>query len=331
MIRNQWYVVLESAELRKAPLGVVRMGEKLVFWRDSENKVHCLPDRCSHRRVQLSLGEVVDGRLQCPFHGLQFDGQGKCCLIPANGRNAEVPERFSIEGYETREMHGFIWIFWGERNAAEGDPAYFTNIDGSFHYLTRQDPWAVHYSRVIENQLDVVHLPFIHKKTIGRGGKTLVDGPKTRWTDNQKFHLYVYNRHDDGTSPKKPSELPDGSDEKQHLEFIFPNLWQNYLTPKMRIVAAFVPVDEENTLMYIRFFQKFIKLPPFRELLTWLFMPMNLRIAHEDRRVVITHEPKKSSFRSKENLIQGDIPVIEYRKRRQELMDGKNAVPEEKG
>jgi len=320
MIRNQWYVVLESSEVRSQPVGVRRLGEKLVFWRDKEGKVHCFPDRCSHRKVELSKGALVDGRLQCPFHGLEFDGSGKCCLIPANGKNAEVPDRFNLASYPVHEKEGFIWIFWGTDKAPEGEPAFFTNLDKPFHYQTRQDPWPIHYSRVIENQLDVVHLPFIHRKTIGRGNKTLVDGPKTSWRDDKRFHLYVYNRLDDGSSPKKPSELEEKSDNGQHLEFIFPNLWQNYLTPKMRIVAAFVPVDNENTLMYIRFFQGFVRLPVLRSLLTWIFMPYNLKIAHEDRRVVVTHDPPVSNYRSDENLIQGDLPIIEYRKRRDELL-----------
>jgi len=42
MILNQWYVVLESKEVMKKPVGVTRLSEKLVFYRDSNNKVHCL-------------------------------------------------------------------------------------------------------------------------------------------------------------------------------------------------------------------------------------------------------------------------------------------------
>ena len=36
MIRNQWYVILRSKELKKGKtLGVLRMGERMVLWRDS--------------------------------------------------------------------------------------------------------------------------------------------------------------------------------------------------------------------------------------------------------------------------------------------------------
>ncbi|MDI6695252.1 MAG: hypothetical protein QME21_09410 [Anaerolineales bacterium] len=33
IIRNQWYVLLESDEVREKPVGVTRMGEKMVFWK----------------------------------------------------------------------------------------------------------------------------------------------------------------------------------------------------------------------------------------------------------------------------------------------------------
>jgi phenylpropionate dioxygenase-like ring-hydroxylating dioxygenase large terminal subunit len=39
MIRNQWYIVLESREVKSNPVGVTRLGEKLVFWRDQSGKL----------------------------------------------------------------------------------------------------------------------------------------------------------------------------------------------------------------------------------------------------------------------------------------------------
>jgi phenylpropionate dioxygenase-like ring-hydroxylating dioxygenase large terminal subunit len=72
MIPNQWYVVMDSSQVKDRPVGVTRMGEKLVFWRDGAGKVSCLRDKCVHRGVRLSAGQVMDnGRLQCPFHGFE--------------------------------------------------------------------------------------------------------------------------------------------------------------------------------------------------------------------------------------------------------------------
>jgi len=223
-----------------------------------------------------------------------------------------------LQRYPTYEAHGFIWIWWGEGEPSE-TPLFFDNIDDSFYYGSAHDPWDAHYSRVIENQLDVVHLPFVHRNSIGRGNRTLVDGPLVRWEGDKMLYTYVFNRVDDGTPPRKPSDIRLEEARSVHLEFIMPNLWQNYISEDVRIVAAFVPVDDEHTLLYLRFYQRFLKVPVLGRLVAKLAMPFNLRVAHEDRRVVQTQEPKPSGLKIGEVLIQGDLPIIEYRRRRAAL------------
>lgn len=319
MIRNQWYIVLESREVRKKPAGFMRLGEKLLFWRDREGTVHCLSDRCIHRGASLCLGESIEDNIRCPFHGLQFDSNGRCTFIPANSLLKPVPENFKARSYKTYEAHGFIWIFWGDQEPGDRLPDFFEDLGSGFSTMTRQDPWNTHYSRSIENQLDVAHLPFIHRKTIGRGGRTVVDGPVLEWVNPDRFKVYVYNRNENGSLPKFPSELPVKPDSAQRIELIFPNLWQNKINDGLRIVVAFVPVDESNTKMYLRLYQKFMVIPVLDYLTNKVFMLFNFRILHEDRRVVITQEPKASGLDIGENLFQADMPIVQYRRRRLEL------------
>jgi len=323
MIPKQWYVVVDSTQVRRRPVGVTRMGEKLVFWRNSSGKVVCLRDKCAHRGVQLSKGKVVGEHLQCPFHGLEYESSGKVTIIPANGKNTPVPDRFQVPSYPTHEAHGLIWIWWGE-NPPENlqPPQFFKDIDDSLSYSKAYDHWSAHYSRVVENQLDAAHLPFVHYNTIGRGNRTIVDGPVFQWLNGNAFYVFVHNRVDDGTAPLKPEQMPTPDPVKDFkLEFIFPNLWQNYIGEKLRIMVAFVPVDQENTILYLRFYQKFMRVPVLRRLLTRLSMPYNLIITHQDRRVVVTQQPKASALQISEQLFQADRPIVEYRRRRQELID----------
>jgi phenylpropionate dioxygenase-like ring-hydroxylating dioxygenase large terminal subunit len=319
MIRNQWYVVLNSRQVGSKPIGVTRMGEKLVFWRDAEGNVSCLRDLCVHRGVALSSGAVVKGHLQCPFHGFQYDTSGAVVLIPANGKGAPVPERFRVHQFPTYEAYGFIWIWWGDAPPM-GAPAFFEDIAPDFSYGSSIDSWDAHYSRVIENQLDVVHLPFVHSNTIGRGNRTVVNGPVVEWLSQDAFRVYVFNEEDRGQTPRKPGEIAS-SYPGFHLEFRFPNLWQNYISDDVRIVAAFVPVDDEHSLLYLRFYQRFMRLPLLRHLVNATAMPFNIYVAHQDRRVVTTQQPKPSALRGGEALIQGDRPIVEYRRRRQALME----------
>ena len=322
MIPNQWYVVLSSVQVNERPIGVTRMGEKLVFWRDAEGRVACLRDQCVHRGVQLSKGVVLEsGHLQCPFHGFEYAADGRVTRIPANGMAASVPERFRGLSYRTHEDHGFIWIWWGDVPPETlSQPRFFDDLADGFSYGEAIDPWATHYSRGIENQLDVVHLPFVHYNTIGRGNRTLVDGPVVRWEDDDRFVFYVYNRVDDGTPPRRPEEITPSPERDFRLGFIFPNLWQNYISVDARVMAAFVPVDDENMLLYLRFYQRFLRMPVLRDIVNRLSMPFNLVIAHQDRRVVETQLPKRSSLQTGEMLIQGDRPIVAYRKRRAELL-----------
>jgi phenylpropionate dioxygenase-like ring-hydroxylating dioxygenase large terminal subunit len=319
MIFNQWYVILESRELKKnKPLRIKRLNESLVLWRDENSQACCIDDTCCHRGASLGCGNIRKGKLECPFHGFLYDGDGDVVMIPANGKNHPVPETMHVRSWRTYEAFGLIWLWWGEQDKATDEPFFFRELDG-FSFSTFKDHWNVHYSRAIENQLDVVHLPFVHKSTIGRGKKTLVHGPVVI-REKEMITFYVNNVVDDGkTIPMKPAEVPD-YEKLFHLQFHYPNIWQNFISDKIRAFAAFVPVDEENTIIYIRYYQKMITIPLLKQLVNWIGKVSSIVILRQDKRVVITQEPKKSVLKMDERLIMGDKPIIEYRKHRAELL-----------
>jgi phenylpropionate dioxygenase-like ring-hydroxylating dioxygenase large terminal subunit len=327
MIPNQWYVVLESKEVRKGkPVGVTRMGEKMVFWRDSQGKIACAVDQCPHRGVALSAGKVLGDCIQCPFHGFEFDSTGRCTLIPANGRIAEVPKAIKAKAYPVQELHGFIYLWWGDpREEYPPLPDFDYMRDPKMVYSTAIDVWNAHYSRVIENQLDVVHVPFVHYNTIGRGNKTVVQGPRYEVKESPNgddlLNIWTNNEVDRGQIPLKPNDIPP-SDRHPQLQFQFPNLWHNWIGDTFHLFLGFVPIDGEHTKLYLRTYHS-VKTPILRQVMNFFGDQSNLFIERQDRRVVITQRPFRSDLRIGEKLIPGDAPVIEYRRRRQALIDGK--------
>jgi phenylpropionate dioxygenase-like ring-hydroxylating dioxygenase large terminal subunit len=327
MIYNQWYVILESRELRRSkPLRVKRFNEMLALWRDENKTACCIEDRCCHRGVSLSCGKIINGKLECPFHGFIYDKSGRVERVPANGKNNPAPESMKVKSYETFELYGLIWVWWGDDDKATAEPFFFKEL-ADFSYSSFKDHWTVHYSRAIENQLDVVHLPFVHKSTIGRGNKTLVNGPVVI-RDKELITFYVNNVEDDGKKvPLKPDEIPD-YEKLFHLSFHFPNIWQNYISDKIRAFAAFVPVDDENSIIYIRYYQRMIRIPGLMQLFNFIGKVSSIIILRQDKRVVITQIPKKSEVRMDERLIMGDKPIIEYRKHSNELIERSAATPE---
>lgn len=193
----------------------------------------------------------------------------------------------------------------------------FEDLKEGFSYGGFSETWPVHYTRAIENQLDVVHLPFVHKTTIGRGGKTLVNGPVLDWEDNRMTY-YVKNEKDKGQRPQKPNEI-ENYKKLFHLQFQMPNIWQNIISDKIRIFAAFAPIDDENTQIYLRFYQNTVSFPVLKQIVNKFSSVSNKIILHQDRKVVLTQLPIRSELKMGENLIQGDLPIIEYRKKREDL------------
>jgi phenylpropionate dioxygenase-like ring-hydroxylating dioxygenase large terminal subunit len=329
MIPNQWYVILESNQVKPGkPVGVTRMGEKLVLWRDEQGQATCMSDLCPHRGVALSAGKCVNGNVECPFHGFQYDTSGRCALIPANGKAAPVPKAFQVNRvYPTREANDFIYIWWGGPQPDLPPVPFFDTFDPKlFSWVTIRDLWPTHYSRAIENQLDVVHLPFVHHNTIGRGNQTVVNGP--RWTMEPRpsggdlINLWVDNEVDTGQTPLKPNEMP-ASTRRALIQFQFPNLWHNWLGDNLHIIIAFAPIDDENTMMYIRNYQRMVKAPIVRNVFNLVSAVGNLVIERQDKRVVITQRPKRSGLRIGEKLISSDGPIVDFRRRREELIAGK--------
>ena len=317
MINNQWYAILPSAKVKAGGITAVkRLGLDLALFRTPDGALGCVTDQCTHRGAALSGGKVQNGCIRCPFHGLEFNPQGKCVFIPANGKGSpQKNDRFNVRAYPVREAHGIIFLWFGDPERITDTLPFFPGELEGFTYSEIEDPWNTHYSRAIENQLDVVHVPIVHYNTIGRGNKTLINGPKVIFQDDNLI-TSANNEEDRGQLPKKPEDCVIKS---TFLKFRFPNLWMNHISEKIRVVIYFAPVDDYNTVLYIRFYCKISGFKPVDAFIAWVGKFMNRVIERQDKRVVITQKPKASAYQSGEKLLTGDGPVIEYRRRRDEL------------
>lgn len=322
MIPNQWYAILPSKDVKQGNVvSVLRLNLQLALFRNSKGQLGCVVDQCTHRGAALSGGKVKSDCLQCPFHGLQFLTNGDCSFVPANGKSSmEDLSRFHVRSYAVREAHGMIYLWYGDGEPAYSDPLPFFDeyLDDGYACSMLSDHWNSHYSRCIENQLDVVHLPFVHHNTIGRGNKTLVNGPPVEFNDGLLLTSAV-NERDQGQIPKGSEACSIG--QKTFLGFRFPNVWINHIAPRYKLVIFFAPVDEENTILYIQIYSKVSHLRVINRAIAWASRFMAFIIERQDRRVVVTQKPKESSYRGNEKLLKGDIPIVIYRRKREELKD----------
>lgn len=313
MLPGWWYPVLASSELpADQPVGRTRLGKELVFFRDAQGQVVALDDRCSHRGAKLSLGTIEAGLIRCPFHGLAYDSSGVCVEIPANGSGTPVPDRFAVERYTVRELHGFVWVRNGFGPASEVDPVFFPDIDPEMNYAEGSTEWAVHYTRALETQLDIAHDAFVHARADTLA--TFVDGPVIKWMAEHHFAIHSFNSPDPGRRPVKPDDLNVGRDPTDFLQFKFPNIWQHYIDKEKRYVAVFAPVDELHTVIYLRAYAA--DSAKAQEMLAdWL------SAVEEDRRVTESQDPGETKLRSGENLFQADLPIVTFRRHRQKILE----------
>jgi len=229
-----------------------------------------------------------------------------------------------VRTYPVREMHRLVYLWWGEpREEYPPLPDFDYMRDPNLVYSTATDVWNTHYSRVIENQLDVVHVPFVHKSTIGRGNKTVVQGPLTRVEASPEggalINIWTNNEYDQGQIPLKPDSMPL-SDRHPQLQFRFPNIWHNWIGDTFHLFLGFAPIDDEHTKLYLRTYHS-VKTPILRQVMNFFGNQSNIYIERQDRRVVITQRPFRSDLRIGEKFIPGDAPVIEYRRRRQAMIN----------
>ncbi|MPZ13877.1 MAG: Rieske 2Fe-2S domain-containing protein, partial [Chloroflexi bacterium] len=113
-LRNYWYPTFRSADLGTAPVGIKRLGEDLVLWRDVAGRPRLFRDACAHRGARLSLGQVHGDILQCWYHGWQYDVTGQCRLIPTEGESFAGTQRMRVSSYPAEDRGGLIWAYFGD-------------------------------------------------------------------------------------------------------------------------------------------------------------------------------------------------------------------------
>lgn len=106
-------------------------GKELVVWRSPDGQVQVWDDRCPHRSVRFSLGQVVGDRLSCAYHGWQFQaGDGRCAGIPAHPQMLP-PREACARTWPALEAAGMIWVRLDDADVPPpGDDA----LPGSWHF-----------------------------------------------------------------------------------------------------------------------------------------------------------------------------------------------------
>jgi len=128
---RDWVPVAAATEIGSTPIPV-SVGERdwvLVRLRP-EGPPAVFSAHCPHRLVPLAAATVVDGTLQCAYHGWRFDSDGRCTVVPSLGTDAHVPPRADLPPPpEVREEGGQVWLHAQPYEPAEEVARELTNLD----------------------------------------------------------------------------------------------------------------------------------------------------------------------------------------------------------
>ncbi len=166
-----WHPVARSEQITSKPQQLRLLGKNLVVYRDDQGAV-ALRDKCAHRGATLSPGCIKNNRLECPYHGWQYERNGVVGFVPALGEDGSIPSQAKVPVYHTIEKHSVVWVAL-EDPKSDLPPWPDDDWDSEDWHVFLVDTWLWKCSagRMIENAIDFAHFNFVHQ-----GFTELADG-----------------------------------------------------------------------------------------------------------------------------------------------------------
>ena len=170
-LRNAWYAAAWSDELGDGGVvGRTIMKEPVVVYREGNGDVAALEDRCPHRFAPLSMGKVLGGnRIQCPYHGLEFDRSGRLRAQPARQQaHSEPGAGEELSGH--REAQGGLGLDGRQGAPIQSKVPDFSVMDNVPElHTTKRDSIMIkaNVELIIDNLLDLSHTSFLHEGILG--------------------------------------------------------------------------------------------------------------------------------------------------------------------
>lgn len=174
-----WYFIASRKTIEKKKL-VQRtwMGKQIVIWCDEEENICVAENICPHMGSELGPeagGQVRNGCLVCPFHGFEYDVTGQCVATP----NAPPPESARLKVYETSEIRGIVFAWWGigGRQSQWNLPELPLDETEWSGLEFRSIRFRGHPQETSENSVDLGHLSYVHGyDNVNQVGSVSVDG-----------------------------------------------------------------------------------------------------------------------------------------------------------
>ena len=178
--RNYWYPVIWTRQLKRKPVPILLLDERIMFLRD-QGQVYALHDRCVHRGVPLSIGsgyfgqqtssrQEFPGTITCSYHGWTYDLKtGNVVAALTDGPDSPICGKARVKTYPIEERLGLIWVYVGD-----GDPPPVEDdipeelFDKNAVILGQVRVRHGNWRYGAENGFDEAHPRYLHRKSLWR-------------------------------------------------------------------------------------------------------------------------------------------------------------------
>lgn len=171
-LKQVWYAAWWADELKADELSARTIaGEPIVFWREANGDLRALHDRCPHRSAPLSMGKRIEAGARCGYHGIAFDGEGRCVDNP----HGPIVSALQVRSYPVVERHKIVWIWMGAADRADPDlipDLSFADRAPDSAYSCGFLPTKAGHQLIADNILDLTHADYLHADTLGGGSIT---------------------------------------------------------------------------------------------------------------------------------------------------------------
>jgi phenylpropionate dioxygenase-like ring-hydroxylating dioxygenase large terminal subunit len=250
-MRRFWAPVALASEVGgpdSTPVRVNVLGEKLVLFRDSSNRLGLIDAYCPHRRANMYWGRNEADGLRCVYHGWKFDVNGQCTDLPNCPEGVNLAARVSTTAYTVREQGGLIWAYMGP---PELEPP-FPKIE---IFDTRPEQRRIHklvvpgnYFQMMEGDMDSSHVSFLHSKL----DNTAFEGSLSR-TDmfEDRSPRWFASETDYGLMLSAQRDAANNQYQWRVTQYLMPFVTLIAVPRGERVLANVrIPIDDENSILF---------------------------------------------------------------------------------
>jgi 5,5'-dehydrodivanillate O-demethylase len=249
LMRRYWQPIGAAVDLESKWTKRVRLlGEDLVIFKDRQERLGLIAEHCPHRRASFAHGIPTENGIRCPYHGWEYNAQGKCIHQPNEQDKCAFRDKVSTDAYPVQEMGGMLFAYMGPQPQPLLPRWDGFVAQGTIRIMGRTI-LPINWLQIMENSLDPVHTEWLH----GHHYEFLKEQEGVKVAISTRHLKIDFKEFEYGMTKHRLLEghSEDGDDWKVGHPIVFPNMLavgngdekSRYYSFQMR-----VPVDDTHTM-----------------------------------------------------------------------------------